>query len=289
MGSMLGGRMDTSLDGVIVGVTAERRADQQARYLESLGAEVICAPVLQTIDARTNPRLIAATYDLIDHPADVLVVQTGQGFQWWLDAADNDDKLDGLLGSLRTTDVWCRGARASSAARAVGLAPTWEAATETVGDVAEHLTQVELRGHRVAIQLDGNDDQCLVDVARAQGAHVVELDVYRYAMPVDLEPCHDLIDRIITGHVDAVTFTTSAAIRHLRGIAASAGRLRLLDRAFDGACVAVVVGPVCASAASDVGWTGVVRPPTPRIDAMLDALTAALCWDDDESGALPST
>ncbi len=268
--------MDGILDGVVIGVTAERRSHQQVRYLESRGAEIISAPVLRTIDARTNDSLMTATNSLLVDPADILIVQTGQGLQWWLDAADHGDRLDHVLAALRSAEVWCRGAKAASASRAVGLQESWLAEHESVNDIAEHLAEIDLTGHRVAILLDGNDDQRLVGIARRQGADVVELDVYRYAMPLDLEPCHDLIECIITGHVDAVTFTASPAIRHLRGIAATMGRLSLLDRAFEDACLAAVVGPVCADTARDAGWRRIAEPPTARLIPMLDTLTTAL-------------
>ena len=44
------GERTEELAGWTVGITAERRANQQIRYLASRGADTVWAPVLKTID-----------------------------------------------------------------------------------------------------------------------------------------------------------------------------------------------------------------------------------------------
>ena len=108
---------------------------------------------------------------------------------------------------------------------------------------------------------------------------MIELEIYRYALPDDVGVIDRLIDDVIAGSVDAVTFTSSPAIRHLRSIASESGRLTELDAAFAGKCRPVVVGPVCAATAAAASWVGVIEPATARLIPMLDAVAEAFASD----------
>ena len=269
--------MTSTLAGKTIGVTAERRAHQQQRYLEARGAHVLWAPVLHTVDHTERPEVVAATTAMVDAAPDILVVQTGQGLRWWLDAMGHDQS-EALLESLTGTEIWCRGSKATSACKKVGLDVAWQSPLETTADVCDHLVGADLEGGTVALQLDGNDPGPLLSAA-AGAETVVALDVYGYRLPTDIGPVRNLVAEILGGGVDAVTFTASPAIRHLRELAATidgVDRLAELDDAFNSHCLAVLVGPVCAETASEVGWSHFVEPPTARLIPMLETLETAL-------------
>lgn len=264
------------LRGRRIAVTAERRAHQQVRHLEARGAEVVLAPVLATVDLADQNTLLDATRLLISDGTDLLVVQTGQGLRWWLDVANRAGLGDELLEALVPARILCRGSKATSAVRQAGLTASWQAPNESVEDLLNHLQELELDDLTVSVQLDGNDDSRLLDAARVGGATALPLPIYRYELPQDLRPANELITGVLVGSINAVTFTASPAIRHLRQIAELEGKLDQLDQAFSGACVAAVVGPVCAETAASVGWTNVVEPKVSRLMPMLDALVTAL-------------
>jgi uroporphyrinogen-III synthase len=263
------------LSGHTIAVTAERRAHQQVDYFESRGATVRWVPVIRTESAEEKSALATSTAAVIAAGIDLLIVQTGQGLNWWLDTVSSN-QLDDLNGMLANCEVIARGSKAASSARRRNLNVVWQAPNESVSDVAQHLATMTLAGMRVVVLLDGNDDHRVVEAARHGGAAVTELHVYRYEMPDDLDDVIDLIDDIVEGRIDVVTFTASPAIRHLRTIAQDAGRLNELDEAFRSSCRAAVVGPVCASTARSASWTNIVEPPTARLVPMLDATVAAL-------------
>lgn len=258
----------------VIGITAERRAHQQVRFLEARGATTLHASVLTTVDRTERPNVIATTEQLIASPTDVLVVQTGQGFRWWFNAI-GEDRASELIESLRSTAIWCRGPKATSAVRKTGLEVAWQSNEETTRDVVDELSSTDLRGLDVVIQVDGNDPSALV-AAADDARSISTLDVYSYRLPTDLAPARLLIGCVIDGQIDAVTFTASPAIRHLRQIAEKSGRGRALDAAFSTGCLACVVGPVCAATAIDAGWQNIIEPPTARLVPMLEELTQAL-------------
>jgi len=171
------GERTEELAGWTVGITAERRANQQIRYLASRGADTVWAPVLKTIDTADQPQLLDVARAVIDNPPDVLVVQTGQGLRWWLDALD-PSVAEPMLGCLAASaEVWCRGSKAASAAKAAGLNVTWQAPNESAADIADRLSTVTLADRRLVVQLDGSDDYVLLDIAKARAADAVGLNV----------------------------------------------------------------------------------------------------------------
>ena len=104
-----------------VGVTADRRWEEQARLLRERGAEVLHGPTLRTIDLSESEALQATTRSLIGQPPDYLVVATGMGMRRWLEAADRWDLAGPLLASLAGARVVARGDKATSASRSAGL------------------------------------------------------------------------------------------------------------------------------------------------------------------------
>lgn len=266
---------DRPLAGTTIGVTADRRADQQIGLLERRGATVRWGPVLQSVDLSRDQRLLAVTRSLIDQPPDVLVLLTGQGTSWWLDAADAAGVGPELRRGLQATTVLARGPKAAGAAKRGGLQVAWQAEAEVVSAVLAHLAPIA-PGRLVAVQLDGADDAAtLAEVGDLAGRPAVAVPVYRWELPHDRAPAHQLIDGIVAGELDAVTFTASPAVRHLAELAGELGVAQQLDAAFAGPVRAVCVGPVCSGTARERGWRHIIEPDRYRLVPMIDALAAA--------------
>ena len=267
---------DAPLAGLTVAVTAERRAEQQVRLLERRGATVRWAPVLRSVDLSENAELRAVTDQLVVEPPDVLVLLTGQGTSWWLEAADEIGTGEALRRALAGTTVLARGPKAAGAARRAGLDVAWQARNEVVSEVLERLS-LDAAGQSVAVQLDGADDsEVLAQVEALSGRPATAVPVYRWDLPADRRPALELVRDIVDGRVDAVTFTASPAVRYLAQLANSIGQLEALDRAMSGRVRAVCVGPVCSAAARQRGWSGIVEPERFRLVPMIDALVDAI-------------
>ena len=269
---------------VLVGVTADRRWEEQARMFRDRGAEVLHGPTLRTVDLSADESLRAATADLARHPPDYLVVTTGMGMRKWLEAAAGWG-LDGpLLRALAGARSVARGAKANSAARGAGLDVWWRAPHETMQEIVDHLGgQDDVGRARVALQLFDPEAHPSTEALRAIAGELVELPVYQWALPDDTAPAEALVDAAVTGRLRAVTFTAQPAVHHLFRIAAASGRADDLRAAFKGPVVASCVGPVCASAARDEGIDDPLWPDPPRLPAMVKQLMSRL---DARSGEL---
>jgi uroporphyrinogen-III synthase len=277
------------LRGFTVGVTADRRAEEQAVMLRRLGVDVVHAPTIRTVPVADAELLRARTLALIENPPDYVVANTGLGIRTWLGAADGWGLDAGLRHALSQTRILARGPKAAGAVQIAGLEVWWRSPTEQLADVADRLEQEGLPGQRVAFQLHGDDRQLLTGRLVAAGATVIEVPVYQWALPEDGQPALRLIDLACRGGLDAVTFTAGPAIRYLLEFADAEGRASELLAALNTNVIAACVGPVCASVAEDEGIQSPLTPPHWRLGSLVRTLGEALAARRRKFEAGPTT
>ncbi len=108
----------------MVGITADRRWEEQAELLRRRGASVVHGPSISTLYLASDPHLEEATLDVIETPPDYLVATTGIGMRAWLEAAAAWGLADRLDEALVGTRIVARGPKSAAAVQAGGL-PVW--------------------------------------------------------------------------------------------------------------------------------------------------------------------
>ncbi|MEU9300462.1 uroporphyrinogen-III synthase [Streptomyces sp. NPDC048269] len=234
------------LAGFTVGVTAARRADELIALLRRRGAAVLHAPALRIVPLADDSELLAATKELISCAPDAVVATTAIGFRGWIEAADGWGIGEELLARLRTTELLARGPKVKGAIRAAGLVETWSPDSESLAEVLERLLSAGVAGRRIALQLHGEPLPGFVEALRAGGAEVVVVPVYRWMAPEDLAPLDRLLDAVVGGGVDAVSFTSAPAAASLLSRAEERGVQEAVLAALRGGVVSACVGPVTA-------------------------------------------
>lgn len=272
------------LEGFAVGMTADRRAEEQGELLRRRGAKVLHGPAIRTIPLADDERLAAATSSLLDAPPDVVVLLTGLGTRGWFAAAEGLGVDDALRRALRSARLLARGPKAAGAAVAAGLDVSWQAPTETSAEVLEHLRAGGVTGLRVAVQRDGGAIAVLAEELTALGADVVDVPVYRWTTPDDPEPALRLVEAACDRRLDALTFTSSPAVENLLSLASEAGLGPAFRASLDSNVAVACVGPVCAATAARAGITGIVQPRRARLGAMVQALVRSF---EDRSLSFP--
>lgn len=264
------------LQGYTVGVTADRRWEDQAELLRRRGARVLHGPSIATQYLASDDALRRATASVCSAPPDYLVATTGIGMRAWLEAAQAWGMEDALLDALAPARVLARGPKSAGAVQAAGL-HVWQASpNERLDQLLPLLLAEPLDGRRVALQEAGAEAADISLALRGEGADVVEVPVYRWRMPEDTGPALRLVEAACDGRVDAVTFTSAPAVQNLFAVAGGAGRDAQLRRAFNTSVVAACVGPVCAGAARAEGVADPVEPQVGRLGLMVRALTERL-------------
>lgn len=265
------------LAGRLIGVTADRRWQEQAELFRKRGAEVLHGPTMRTVDLSTSETLREATGSVIRRPPDFLLATTGMGMRMWLQAADAWAERAALLDALRATRILARGAKAASAVRAAGLNLWWQAPDETTDEMIECLRAEDCRDAVVALQLFDPVFHPTTDALRALVGELVTLPVYQWELPLDTGPARALVSAIVGGTVDAVTFTSQPAVRQLFAIAETEpGAADRLRQALNSSVITSCVGHVCAAAGTEMGLDHMIWPEPPRLVAMVRQLTEAL-------------
>jgi uroporphyrinogen-III synthase len=258
--------------GWTVGMTADRRAEEQAELLRRRGATVVAGATIRTRPLGAEEGVAQAIAALIAEPPDILVLTTGIGTRALFDMADATGHVDRLTAALQGSTVMVRGPKALGAATTAGLQVSWQAPTAISDELIQQVQGMD--GHRVAVQLDGRDRPVLADALRALGREVVEIPVYQWQLPDDPDPAVRLIEAVCDQRVDAVTFTSAPALWNMVEMAATAGCADRLAAAFGQGVAAVSIGSKCSQAARELGIEPAVEPERFRLGAMVLALAA---------------
>lgn len=264
------------LDGLSVGVTAQRRREELGDALARQGAEVVYGPAIRTVPLADDTDLLDATRRLIENPPDITVTTTAVGFRGWLDVADAWGLREPLLDALRRSDVVTRGPKVRGAVRAAGLREVWSPESESSDEVFAHLAgHYDLSASRLAVQLHGDPLTDLLNGARAVGARIDEISVYRWEQPDDDAPLRRLIGLAATGGVDAVTFTSAPAAINFLATAGVLGLEPQLTAALGRSVACFAVGPVTGAPLVAAGIP-VISPERFRLGALVREVTGQL-------------
>jgi uroporphyrinogen-III synthase len=264
------------LAGRTVAVTAERRREELGALLERRGARVVHAPAVRVVPLEDDAELRAATDAVLAAPVDLVVATTAVGFRGWLAAAEGWGLP--LTEHLRPARVLARGPKARGAVRGAGLVDAWSPESEGSAEVLDHLlagAEGPLAGRRVAVQLHGDPLDGFRAALAAAGAQVLPVPVYRWVLPDDLGPVQDLVRSVVSGDVDAVTFTSAPAAAGLLRIADGLGLRAALVAALRERVAAFCVGAVTAAPLEAEG-VPTVRPERPRLAALAREVAAVL-------------
>ena len=267
------------LAGCRILVTAQRRSGELAAALERRGACVDVVPTLGVVPKIDEAALVRRTEELIERPADTLVVTTGIGFRSWLDTAEAAGLADSLLDVLGGTRLVARGPKARGALQAAGLNADWVAESETSMEITEFLLGEGLAGRRIAVQHHGAGDRPMEEAFEAAGAETVSLDVYRWGPPPDPAAVRMAAADLGQGRYDAVLFTSApGAQAWLDALHDAGAREQVLHLVERGLLLLAAVGPVTAE---PLAYAGMVssRPSRSRMGALVRLVITELGGD----------
>lgn len=264
------------LAGFTIAVTADRRREEQVELLRRRGADVLEGATVRTEPLGDASALRAGIDAVIAEPPAITVLLTGLGVRTLLGAAESLGLGDALLGAIAGSRVCTRGPKATGAAITAGIEVTWRTAGERSTELLAELAPAAAAGERVAVVRDGDGEPHLAKALASLGGDVVDIPVYRWSLPEDVAPALRVVDAVCARSVDAVTFTSSPAVRNLVDLAAGAGAGDELRRALNGPVQAVCVGPVCSETAKELGIERALVPVRARLGSMVLTLAAEL-------------
>lgn len=236
------------LGGKRIGVPESRQLDLFADMLERRGAIVMRCPLVDIRDSPDTETVIAWLDDVIDNGLNEMIWLTGEGLRRLKGFAERagGDRMERFSQRLAEARAVTRGPKPVRELRSLRLRNDVPATQPTTAGVIEALTDIDLTGHRVGVQLYGTDpNRPLMDFLADKQAIALPVAPYVYADEAETPQVADFIDQIVAGELDAVAFTSSPQIKRLYQVARAEERDAELTRAMQGLCVAAV-GPLVA-------------------------------------------
>ncbi|MBI2167091.1 MAG: uroporphyrinogen decarboxylase [Candidatus Omnitrophica bacterium] len=279
-----------------VGVVSfeSRLAEIMSQGIERKGGRAILAPSLQEIPLEKNPEALAFGRKLLAGEIDVVIFMTGVGTRHLLDCLATQTPKEEILRRLSQLTTVARGPKPVKALSenkipvtlTVPEPNTWFEILEAL-DLSEK--SIPLHGKTVAIQEYGIPNEELVKGLKIRGACVIQVPVYRWALPDDTGPLGRAIQEIIDGKIEIAVFTNAAQIRHVVRFASERG----LEGPFRAAMRNVVVasvGPTCSEALVEAGFSVDFEPSHPKMGQLVSELAerSEALIEEKKSAAKPT-
>ncbi|ANS76187.1 uroporphyrinogen-III synthase [Paenibacillus yonginensis] len=257
------------LAGKKVALTGPRRSEELARLVENMGGQALLRPAQGTVFLDDESLKEGIRAWLSSRP-EWAVFTTGVGLEALFAAAEEIGQAGELQQLLENSRIAARGYKTVNALRRRNLNPVIrddDGSTEGLVRAWAALRQ-PLAGRKVMVQLHGDSAPLLVEWLEREGAEIMQLLPYRHIAPPE-EQLEQLLSDVLSGEVDAVTFTSAPQVRFLLDYAERSGRLEALLSAFEGPVVAVSVGRITAQGLKEAGLSRVIAPQEERMGSMM--------------------
>src|SRR3984885_1092450 len=216
--------MAERLSGYRILILETREEAQFSRLLTEQGADVLQCPMFTIHDAPDAAPIEAWIKRFIEKPCDDLVLMTGEGLRRLMKVVRRIDVETGFIAALGKARKFARGPKPGRALREIGLEPQVTTEQPTSEGIAEMLSRVDLRGHRVGLQLYPDKDHGgLIGAITAQGAEVDPVLPYAYDAQAAESNIITAIDEMVEGRIDAIALTNLGQIRRLIEVARARG------------------------------------------------------------------
>src|SRR5579872_3621545 len=208
--------MAERLNGYRILILETREEAQFSRLLSEQGADVLQCPMFAIHDAPDPAPIEAWIGRAIDKPFDDLVLMTGEGLRRLMKVVKRIGVEKDFIAALGKMRKFARGPKPGRALREIGLEPQQTTEKPTSEGVADMLSRVELKGHRLALQLyPDKDHSALIGAIKAQGAEVETVLPYIYDPKAADGKIVAAIEELSFGKIDAIALTNLGQLRRL--------------------------------------------------------------------------
>ena len=252
--------MADRLNGYRILILETREEAQFSRLLTEQGADVLQCPMFAIHDAPDPAPVEAWIRRFIAKPFDDLVLMTGEGLRRLMKVARQANCDADFIAALGKARKFARGPKPGRALREIGLEPQVTTEKPTSEGIIDMLSRIDLKGHRVGLQLyPDKDHSALIGAISAQGADVDTVLPYVYDAKAADTNIVTAIEEMAAGKVDAIALTSSGQPRRLFEVAKAHGCEARLREGLKRTPIASV-GPVVSDELSTHGLKPDITP-----------------------------
>jgi uroporphyrinogen-III synthase len=270
--------MADRLNGYRILILETREEAQFSRLLTEQGADVLQCPMFAIHDAPDPAPIEAWIKRCIERPFDDLVLLTGEGLRRLMKVVGRMGVEQEFVTALTKARKFARGPKPGRALREIGLEPQVTTEKPTSEGVIEMLSRIELKRHRLGLQLYPDKDHgALIGAIEAQGAEVDTVLPYVYDPKAADANIVAAIDEMADGRIDAIALTNLGQVRRLFEAARARGYEDRLRQGLERTSIASV-GPAVSGELASHGLRTDIAPANdayfmkPLISAMAVAL-----------------
>lgn len=212
--------MSVALAGRRIAVPETRELDVFAQMLERHGANLVRCPLVAIRDVPDPAPVVAWLRRFTINFPDDFILLTGEGLERLVGFARRAGMEEVFITALTRVRKITRGPKPVRRLRALGLQTDLAAEPPTTAGIIASLSNEDLAGRRVAIQLyPDNPNLELLNFLHAAGANPDPVLCYLYGSEAEDQRVIELIDEMAAGGVDLIAFTSSPQVRRLRRVA----------------------------------------------------------------------
>ena len=270
--------MADRLNGYRILILETREEAQFSKLLAEQGADVLQCPMFTIHDAPDPAPVEAWIRRAIDRPFDDLVLMTGEGLRRIMKLARARGLDQALVAALAKSRKFTRGPKPGKALREISLEAQQTTEKPTTEGVIEMLGKLDLKGHRLGLQLyPDKDHSALTGALSAQGAEVDTVLPYVYDPKAADANIVAAIDDMAEGRIDSIALTNLGQVRRLIEAAKAHGSEAKLHAGLERTLIASV-GPAVSGELAAHGLRTDIAPAEdayfmrPLISAMAAAL-----------------
>lgn len=269
------------LQGKRIAIVASRKVEEQSTIVKNLGGQPVLRPAQGTVFLSDTANIEAEIMKVIEGYFDWVILTTGIGLETLVKIARQMGEEEAFLAALGKVRIAARGYKTVNMLKKLDLTAEVRDTDGSTAGLVQALSAHDLQNARVALQLHGDPAPLLVQWLQEQQAVFHEILPYKH-IPPEKETLQELLQEILEGQVDAVSFTSTPQVRFLFAHAKEQGVKDQLVTAFETNVIALSVGKVTAQALREEGVTRIVIPENERMGSAL--MTLAKYYDDSRDG-----
>jgi uroporphyrinogen decarboxylase len=256
--------------GLRVAALESRRHIEMARLIEKHGGTPFVSPSMREVPLEENTAAVDFANRLITGGVDILVLTTGVGFTYLLEAIERHVDNDRFLNALADMTTIARGPKPVAAMKKIGLTPTLRVPEpNTWRELLTTLDEQEPVDHQVvAIQEYGASNASLVAGLEARGAVVIRVPVYRWALPEDCTLLEENVRALVAGERDVLIITSAHQVTNLMAVAKKLGVEDDLQKSLKQVVVASI-GPITSERLHECQLSADLHPEHPRMGQLV--------------------
>lgn len=256
--------------GLRVGAFESRMQAEMTRLIENLNGVPTVTPSMREIPLEENKEAFTFWEELRHARVDVLILMTGIGTRTLIKTISTKAPAMDVVAALEKITLVARGPKPVKALAEYGLAPairvpepnTWRDVLKTLDE------KKDVNGLIVAVQEYGEPHRIFLAELVERGAKVIQVPVYRAALPENTGPLRELVLKIVGGEIDVALFTNATQIEHAMSLARKEGKAQEFRQAMRRMVIASV-GHSCSDMLRAYGLPVDLEPERPMMGALV--------------------